>query len=265
MANQKLIMEQYVDTVKSFVQMFVDSFKSDLKELREENNELKRSLEYSQEEIADLKKTAKQQADLIKKMGDVQGNFGKLEENVRRMDDYGRRGNLIIDGLEESVDENPEQTQHKVQTFIKEKLSIPVQLESANRLGGNSQSTSTSIERNSKPRMIIARFGKISERQNVMKSSAKLKGTNVFLNDDVCRTTMDIRRQKMNELKDKRKQGYIAYFSGSEIKVVGRRQNKKLSEQHGDGKSSILSGGNMEPLVNTRVLRSNSSQPDAVV
>lgn len=257
MVNQAQMMEQHMETVKSFVQMFVDGFKADLKAMREENYELRRSLEYSQSEIADLKEASKLQADIIKKLECRSIDYDKLEDNVRRMDDNGRRANIIIDGLEDKTDETPEQTQHKVQSLLKEKLDVSIQLENASRIGRNTASSSVEgAAARSKPRMVLVRFNKISERQSVMKQSSKLKGTNVFLNDDVCRATMDIRRGKLEELKMKRKQGFIAYFSGADIKVVGRRQNTVVSENgEEDEAAAVLSGGNAEPLKSDRVLR----------
>lgn len=258
MVNQAALMEQHMETVKSFVQMFVDSFKSDLKAMREENYELKRSLEFSQSEITELKEKSKIQADVIKKLESRSINCEKLEEDVRKMDDNGRRANIIIDGLDERMDETPEQTQHKVQSLFNEKLDINVQLENANRIGKTSPSSS------SKPRLVIVRFNRVSERQSVMRSSSKLKGTNIFLNDDVSRATMVIRKEKMEELKTKRKQGYIAYFSGADIKVVGRRQNASSSGNDEEKERKVLSGSNAVPL-SDRVLRAHMDKPAAQV
>ena len=45
-----------------------------------------------------------------------------------------------------------------------------------------------------------------------LKSAPKLKGTKIFINEDLSRATLDIRRRKLDELKERRAQGYIAYF-----------------------------------------------------
>lgn len=98
-------------------------------------------------------------------------------------------------------------------------VRVNVELESANRVG-NSRSSGGS-------RPIIARFKAFRDRQTCLKSSAKLKGTQIYLNDDVSKATMEIRREKMGELREKRRLGFHAYFSGSEI--IARKVRTKPS------------------------------------
>lgn len=70
-------------------------------------------------------------------------------------------------------------------------------------------------------------MSKVSHRQECLKSASKLKGTDIYLNEDVCKATLDIRRGKLDELKLKRRQGFIAYFSGTNIIVKERREYKQ--------------------------------------
>ena len=44
-----------------------------------------------------------------------------------------------------------------------------------------------------------------------------LKGTNIFLNEDVSLATQSIRNAKMGELQAARQRGLIAYFSGTKL------------------------------------------------
>ena len=46
-----------------------------------------------------------------------------------------------------------------------------------------------------------------------LKNSAKLKGTIIFLNEDVSPTTQNNRNAKTGELQAARQRGLIAYFS----------------------------------------------------
>ena len=59
----------------------------------------------------------------------------------------------------------------------------------------------------------------------VFKSVPKLKGTNIYVNEDVCKATLDIRKSKMGELKERKSQGYITYFSGSKLITKNRYEN----------------------------------------
>ena len=60
------------------------------------------------------------------------------------------------------------------------------------------------------------------------------KGTDVFLNEDVSHATFEIRNSKMEELREKRRQGLIAYFSGTKIitKVRTRTTDNSDSPLH---------------------------------
>ena len=54
-----------------------------------------------------------------------------------------------------------------------------------------------------------------------------MKGTNIYVNEDVWKATLDIRKSKTGELKErKKKQGYIAYFSGSKLITKTRYESK---------------------------------------
>ena len=60
-----------------------------------------------------------------------------------------------------------------------------------------------------------------------VRAAPRLKGTNVYINEDVSRATLNIRREKLDELREKRRKGYIAYFSGAKL-VVKERKNNNL-------------------------------------
>ena len=60
-----------------------------------------------------------------------------------------------------------------------------------------------------------------------LKSAPKLKGTKIFINEDLSRATLDIRRRKLDELKEIRAQGYIAYFRGINIITKAKTDNTR--------------------------------------
>jgi len=151
---------------------------------------------------------------------------GDVTERIRVLEDHGRRNNIRISGLQELPNENTEQTQNITEKMIKDKLALDIELESASRIGNPT--------RNERPRTVIARFKRFPDRNSCLRSSAKLKGSSIYMNEDVSKATLDIRKSKMEELKLKREQGYIAYFSG--IDIVSKRRPQQRT------------GGNAEPL-----------------
>ena len=63
-----------------------------------------------------------------------------------------------------------------------------------------------------------------------LRSRAKLKGTNVYVIEDVSYATQRIRKSLLPELKRKWDEGYIAYFPGIRIKArLRQRNNRNLS------------------------------------
>ena len=58
-----------------------------------------------------------------------------------------------------------------------------------------------------------------------------MKNTSIYISDDISKATADIRHQKMDALKEKRNQGYIAYFRGTDI--ITRRRASSNTEDSG--------------------------------
>ena len=50
-------------------------------------------------------------------------------------------------------------------------------------------------ERNSRTRTIICRLLRFKDKQRIIQSSKKLKNTGIFIYEDFCKDTMDLRKQ----------------------------------------------------------------------
>ena len=209
--------------------------------MKDENNELKRSLTFMQNELEEVRKVVREQGGKLNQVT----NMDDLSERLRKQEDYSRRQNVVIEGLAESEGESEEKLQVSVQALLKDKMNITPDIEIIHRIGKASQQ---------RPRPVIMKLKTYKDRQDCLKFSARLKGTNIFVNEDVSKATMDVRRSKMDELMDKRRQGYIAYFSGTTI-ITKRRG------QQDDRSSPLASDGfkvSREPAVETRKLRANT-------
>ena len=67
-------------------------------------------------------------------------------------------------------------------------------------------------------------------RTSCLKNSAKLKGTDIFLNEDVSPATQIISNSKMRELQAARQRGLIAYFSGTKLVTRPKRSTHSSHE-----------------------------------
>ena len=117
----KCMMNQNFTSVKTFVQLMFTDIKNEMKDLRQENVELKRSLEFSQNDVLELKSEVAQLKNLNKN-NYSQSSFDSVVERIRILGDGSRRKNIRITGLAELSHENSEQTQHKVHKLISENL-----------------------------------------------------------------------------------------------------------------------------------------------
>ena len=242
----KFVLEQNLSTTKSFVQMLFDNLKKEIDSLRQESWELKNSLEFSQKEITDLKNEViflKNRTNTGQSSSTQNSSAGipEISERVRVLEDSARSKNIRITGLEELKDENSEQTQHKVNKLIKEKLKLKdIHALKSFRAGKTVPKTNAELKEN--PRAVIVELSSETDKIACFRSSKTLKGTNIYISDDVSRTTQDIRRQKLDILKKKREEGYIAYFSG--INIITKPKQQRSNEIAAGATSQASAVGN---------------------
>ena len=176
-----------LQTINSFVTTMFDSVKTEIAQLRTENNDLKHSLEFSQAEIDTLKTKCEYLEDQVASLNGTTEAMSGVNNRVRLIEDWNRRKNLRISGVNEAPNESKEQTTHSVQKFIAEKLGVPdVKVSSAFRINSPNE--------RDEPRHIMAKLSSEDEKIKILKSGSKLKNTTIFINDDVSSATMAIRR-----------------------------------------------------------------------
>lgn len=184
------------------------------------------SLEFSQQEIDELKKDMKDNdkeklaakktiESLTDQLESSKQIIRNMEERINYQDDYSRRHNIRISGMAESVTgETWEQTAVMVSSLLADKLQLPdVQLERAHRVGQR---------REDRPRPIVARFTRYCDREAAMRNARRLRGTNIYLNDDLCAASQSIKNAQMPQLKQARASGKIAYFRHTKLIVKDR-------------------------------------------
>ena len=115
-------------------------------------------------------------------------------------------------------DENNEKLQHHVTKLLRDTLAINVVAERVYRVGRKNSGSTLPI---------LVQFSRECNKMLCLKYSPKLKGTKKFINEDLSRATLDIRRRKLDELKERRAQGYIAYFRGINIITKAKTDNTR--------------------------------------
>lgn len=239
----KVLLDSQAKTFHTAMDFVAEQFKSRIRDAEVTIQDLTRSLEFSQAEVKELQTEVK---DLKKSANESKTGIETLKEQIKDLqqrqnyqEDYNRRNNLRISGIEEKPGESWEDTAVSVSKLIKEKLQLPdVKLERAHRTGPALSSRS---------RVIIARFEKFSEREAVIRNAKKLKGSNMYIDEDLCPASLEIRKSQVPLMKKAREEGKIAFFRHTKLIIKNRSNNyqslgTRMNEATSGGSSAAGDG-----------------------
>lgn len=85
--------------------------------------------------------------------------------------------------------------------------------------------------REGKPRPIVARFLRYSDREAVIRNGRKLRGTNIFVNEDLCAASQAIKSSQFPLLKQARAQGKIAFFRHTKLIIRERNEDNSAGQR----------------------------------
>lgn len=232
----KLLLEAHERAFRSAMDVVIEQLKGRIQITEGTITELIKSLEFSQAEVKDLKNQVKvlQKSDTEKQVeiDSLKSTIVDLQQRVNYQEDYSRRNNLRISGIQElSGGETWEQTSVTVSKLFEETLQLPsIKLERAHRVGTITPS---------RPRTIVARLANFGDREAVFRNARKLKGTGIYINDDLCPASQQVKRDQLPLLKQARQEGKVAYFKYTKLIIKDRvgQQSSTVSP------SASLAGG----------------------
>ena len=213
-------------TMKSFFASFVENTNKRIDKLTEEVQGIIASLEFTQAELKDLKKTSSQLAETTDKhhkavecaVGRSDKNIDEIREKIKELENKTddienrtRRNNLCFDGINEGVKESWSESERKIRDLLSSKFSIStdeLSIERAHRVGRS--------ESVSKPRPIVAKFQNFKTKEAILKNKKCLKGTNIFVRKDFSEKIL----AKMHE---ERRKGNIAFLRYDKLVTYPRR------------------------------------------
>ena len=185
-----------------------------IKELKKEVTDLKSSVEHTDADLNDL-------SDRVDEIYDYQVDPEYVTNKLIDLEDRSRRNNLRIDGISEPRNETWEECEEEIKKACNEKLCVKnVQIERAYR---SKKSKSNSISE--KPRTIVCKLLNYKQKEEILRNTKNLKGSNFFINEDFCRETMQYRKNILEEVKNLRIQDKIAYRNYRSIVVVPNKNN----------------------------------------
>ena len=205
----------------------MESYKSRINQLEEENKSLQRSLQYAHAEIEDLKAkadvTESQQQKINDNQGRINSDLKELQRRHIKLECHSRRGNLKFLGVKEGEHESNSDTETILRDFMRTKLKIPsenlkeIYFDRVHRI-----STHTRDGRNSGPRPIIVKLSAYQDK-NFIKSFIKNipKGTNIGISDDFPKEVDEMRKKLYPVLKTAKREKKEAYFKVEKLLING--------------------------------------------
>ena len=123
--------------------------------------------------------------DMLKKkdteIRELETRVGELEERCDEMEQYYRRNIVRFRGIAERRDEN---TDGLVLDMVTKKMEVPLAVSDLVR----SHRVGRKAEDRDAPRDIIVSFTTHNAKQRIMQSGRKLKGTHIYVNEDLTKT-----------------------------------------------------------------------------
>lgn len=217
---RELVSQQRED-FSSIVNSIMKSFNDRFDKLHESVVELKHSLTFSQSEIDNLKETVAKQdkleTNLLADIEHISMSLENTEDKLDYLENQSRRNNIRFDNIPEDPKETWDDTETKVRKVLESNMGFKekIPIERAHRVGKGRRS-------DNKPRSIVVKFLKFKDRESVLKNGSKLKGTNIFAREDLSERILARRASQMEEFKDARRNGKIAYFVLDKLVVKDR-------------------------------------------
>ena len=197
----------------------LDSIESNIKEVRDSIQKLETTVNKLKSDVAGFEKGVKYiDSDLDDFKVKTNEDIASLHKKLLYQEAYSRRENLKFLNIPEQVEnagegghEVRENTKEVVYSFMEDKLQISdarkIEFQRLHRNGKTS---------GKKPRPILVRFLRFTDRERVLKHARNLKDTPYAIHEDLPYEIVECRRQQMKKLKRARENGQTAYFSRSE-------------------------------------------------
>ncbi len=125
-----------------------------------------------------------------------------------------------------------------VSELLTNKLELPnIELEHAHRVG------QLDAHRH---RTIVVRFTRYGDREAVMRNVTKLKGTRIYINEDLCPASQNIRKAQIPAMKQAKSEGKVAYFRHTEL-IIKEQPNSDGSSRRVVTTSASTHGSSDRP------------------
>ena len=208
--------EEHEKKINDIIRSHLETTSKRLEEISKEVRDVTESVEFTggrlDEEIATVKD------DISKMKSDVRLierdllDPNDVSEKLIELEDRSRRNNLRFDGLTEDTNETWDDCERKIQKILSDKLEITedVEIERCHRMGKR---------KGNRPRTIIYKFLRFKDKRKILKNAKKLKNSGIYIYEDFCNDTMELRKSLWEEVMEHRRQGKFAFLNYRSIIV----------------------------------------------
>ena len=203
-------MQNMKEEMKDEVKKQTAEVRKDVQHLRDDNADFKRELLVLREEVTELRR---ENQDLKKKNGDLSEKLAECEKKIDDLECRSKRSNLIFYGLPRSPNETPADCEDLLRGVFREKLDLTeeVPLDRVHRLSTKPDAP------------IIACFTFFKQKSKVLKLKGKLKGSNIFIGEDLSKGVRDLRRRLNPHLKAAKQSGKRASMLFNYLLIEGQK------------------------------------------
>lgn len=208
--------EEHEKKINDIIKSHLETTNKRLEEISKEVRDITESVEFTEGRLDNEIATVKD--DISKMKSDVRLierdllDPNDVSEKLIELEDRSRRNNLRFDGLTEDTNETWDDCERKIQKILSDKLEITedVEIERCHRMGKR---------KGNRPRTIVCKFLRFKDKQKILKNAKKLKNSGIYIYEDFCNDTMELRKSLWEEVMEHRRQGKFAFLNYRSIIV----------------------------------------------
>lgn len=193
--------------------------KEEIKENFKTQNELfQAELEKTNIELKQIKEELKlKEGEWAKEKSNLQGRILDLENRMEREDKNRRRNNIVL----KEVKLEGQNVKAEVEEFLRTELDTNVQIVEAYQI---------------RNKVVIAKVMDWTQKKKIMENKGKLRGTNMFIDNDLTQKEMDTQKKLRDIARHEREKGNTAKVGYQKIIINDKLYNWEeiKNYQHGD-------------------------------
>lgn len=182
-------------------------------------------LEYITKEMTALKLENKE----------LKENAEKQEKRIELLEREVRRKNLVVKGVVDEEREGETDTQEKIVSVL-QKIGVGIdvnnEVEEIRRIGRYEA-------RRTRP--ILIKLVTFNKKQEVLKNATKLKGSDIWINEDYPREIQEERRKLFPKLKQAREKGYRAHIRYNKL-IIDNKASESEDMRRDSHQAAITEG-----------------------